>query len=570
MRKSFTYFLCIFFVGIFYSSISAQSVHVPLKNTIYRFIERWEAKGILRNELTGTKPLSRLQIAEFLTAIRKKQLNGLELTLVDRDLLKFYEEEFVEEIAAIDPASEIKKPDTPGWLSGLQQKIHSGFFYKNGKNLLVIKTDDFSLFGDIIAYQDNALTDVDSLESTDGVYRQTTGILLRGSIGERLGFYVDARNTKEWGTRDYPIGRDVTAPGLGWISNFGSRQFHDETNAYVVLRISPFELEIGKNHNRWGSGLLLSDNATSFDYIKLKTRFWRLTFSHIFGSLVQFPRIIEKGSNNESGGKKKFANKYLTAHRLEVNLGKGVNIGLQESVVYGQRGLELAYVNPVMFLRSAEHYLGDQDNALMGFDITLNLIEGLKFYNEFLMDDVFLKRLGTKWWGNKFAYHTSLLWVDPFGIENTSVRLGYTKIKPFVYSHRFPINVYKHYNSSLGSSLKPNSDKWNGAIDYYQTRKLYYSLEIWYDRHGTSPEDKIVGGEINEPVPNPGDEYLGFLKGSVEKKKGFKLRVSYEPLRNLFIAANLEIFSGSNFRINNRTGREFTSKQIFFSIGLNY
>ncbi|MCH7783242.1 hypothetical protein IID62_09260, partial [candidate division KSB1 bacterium] len=158
-------------------------------------------------------------------------MNGLELTLIDRDLLIFYEEEFVEEIAAIDPASEIKKPDTPGWLSGLQQKIHSGFFYKNGKNLLVIKTDDFSLFGDIIAYQDNALTDVDSLESTDGVYRQTTGILLRGSIGERLGFFVDARNTKEWGTRNYPIGRDVTAPGLGWISNFGSRQFHDETNA---------------------------------------------------------------------------------------------------------------------------------------------------------------------------------------------------------------------------------------------------------------------------------------------------------------------------------------------------
>ena len=110
MRKSFTYFLCIFFVGIFYSSISAQSVHVPLKNTIYRFIERWEAKGILRNELTGAKPLSRLQIAEFLTAIRKKQLNGLELTLVDRDLLIFYEEEFFEEIAAIDPAPEIKKP----------------------------------------------------------------------------------------------------------------------------------------------------------------------------------------------------------------------------------------------------------------------------------------------------------------------------------------------------------------------------------------------------------------------------------------------------------------------------
>jgi len=570
MRKILKYFLCIFFVFIFCSFVNAQSVHVPLRNTIYRFIERLEAIGVLKDELTGTKPLSRLQVAEYLVIIRKEQINGLELNRVDQDLLTFYEQEFIEEITAINPGLEIEKTDTPERLLGLQQKYFSGFIYKNGRNLLEIKMEDFSLFGDIIAYQDNSLTYVDSLENTDEVFRYTTGILLRGSIGDRLGFYVDARNTKEWGSRDYPVGRDITSPGLGWISNFGTHQFHDETNAYVVLKITPFEFEIGKNHNRWGSGLLLSENATSFDFIKIKTKIWRLNFSHLFGSLVQFPRIVENESSDEIVVKKKFANKYLAAHRLEINLGSGVNIGFQEAVVYGQRGLELAYVNPVMFLRSAEHYLGDQDNALMGIDITFNPIKGLKFYGEFLMDDVFIKRIGTKWWGNKFAYHASLFWIDPLGFENTSFRLEYTKIKPFVYSHRFPINVYKHYNSSLGKSIKPNSDKWNGVFDYYQSRKLYYSIQIWYDRHGSSTERQIVGGEIYEPTPNFGDEYLGFLKGNLETMKGLKLRITYETLRNLFITANLEILSGSNFRINTIPSQSFTSKQMFLSVGLNY
>lgn len=570
MRKNLTVFLCIFFAHEYCDILYAQSVHVPLNHSVYGYVERWEAKGALRNELTGTKPFTRLTIADFLIKIRSADENLLLLTPVDLDLLKYYEEEFKDEIEILNPASEIDKPVAANWLENLRQTLLPDIFYRNGKNLLEIKREDFTLIGDILVYLDNSLSDIDSLSSTDKVHRYTTGVQLRGSLGKNIGYFIDARNTKEWGSRTYPIGRDITAPGLGWINNFGSYQYHDETTAYITAKASLLEFEIGKNHNQWGSGLLLSNNATSYDYIKIKTKIWKLTFSHLFANLVQFPRIIELDSNESPGGKKKYAKKYLTAHRLEINLGRGINVGVHESVVYGQRGVELAYLNPVMFLRSAEHYLGDQDNALMGLDLSLKVRNGLKLYFEFLMDDVFIKKLGTDWWGNKFGYDTYVYWADPIGLQNVSLRLEYTKIKPFVYTHRFAINEYKHYNTSLGSALPPNTEQIYFSMNYRQSRKLFYFVEAWYNRHGSSTVDHIVGGSIREPTPKEGDEYLGFLRGRIETRKGMKITLSYEYLRNLYILGTAEIKSGSNITIQSIPGKGYTSKRLFFSIGLNY
>ncbi len=573
MRILLTFYSCIFFIFFSIHSLFSQSVYVPLNHRVYRFIERFEAKGILKNDLMGTKPLTRLHVGELLYGIHRSQAQGTALSKVDSDFLTFYEQEFREEIESIDPGSKIEQPEVPEWFGNIRSGMLPGIIYENGRNLLEIKSDKFNLFADIIAFQDNAVTDIDSLDSFDEVYQYTAGVRLRGSIGERLGFFIDARNTKEWGNRFYPEGNSMTAPGLGWVSNRITHQFHDETIAYIIFRLSNFEFELGKNLNNWGprfrGGLLLSNNATSYDLLKVKTKIWRLTFSHLFGSLVQFPRIVEQEFEG-LGGKKRFSKKYIAAHRLEINVFDGINLGLQESVVYGQREIELAYLNPVMFLRSAEHFLGDQDNALMGADITINLIDGWKWYGELLMDDIFISRLGTKWWGNKFGYVAGTLWEDPLGATNTSLRLEYTRIKPFVYTHRFPINVYKQYNTGLGHVLEPNSDELYLAFNQQINRKLVYSAEYVYARHGKSDNGRIVGGNIDEPFPNENDEFIGFLEGSVEKLNWLRLKLSYEIFRNLFLSTEYEIRSGSNFYIRGKQEQDFHSNRFLISTGLNY
>jgi hypothetical protein len=564
----------ILFVILFVLSptvLTAQSIYVPLNHPVYTFIERAEAKGTLRNALTTTKPLSRMEVAQCLVEIERNQEKSLLFSSVDMQLLDYYKEEFRSEIKSIQPQAEIPIPKIPERLIGFKNRAPS-FIYKNGKNLIELQWNDFYVTGDIIAYQSAAITDNDTILNRDKVYHYTTGIQLWGQKGDHFGFFVDARNTKEWGSRQYPPEPNSTAPGLGWVKNVGTHQFHDETIAYLIYKASPFEIELGKNLNRWGPGyrgsLMLSDNATSYDLIKLKTKFWRIKFAHIFGYLVQYPRIVEWQFGDESGYKTKYAQKYYAAHRIELSLHPGINIGLQEAIVYGERGIELTYLNPLMFLRSAEHYLGDQDNALMGADISINIKNGWKWYGEFLMDDAYLKKLGTKYLGNKFGYIGGMLWSNPFSIANTALRVEYTRIKPFVYTHRYPINVYKHYNTCLGHSLPPNSDEWFLGLTWYPARKWSTNLEASYSRHGANTPENNVGGDIN--VSYGDNMYIGFLEGTIQRKKEAKVYVTYELLRDLFIKGEAGLLQGNGFSIHNVPGKDFTSNHIFFSVGLKY
>jgi len=573
VRKIVTGILCIFFAFAAAVSASAQSVYVPLNHPVYQFIERFEAKGVLKCALTGTKPFSRREAASFLTAVHDKSDAGFPLTSVERDQLLYYEQEFREEIGQMAPARTIPEAAYPGWFSRLQRKL-PGAIYENGRNFYSRAGENYSIFIDPILNQDNAVADVDTLAACDEVYRYASGFRIRGSVNDRAGFFVDIRNTKEWGSRAYPQVSGLTAPGLGYVKNFGSYQFHDETIAYLVFRLSPLELELGKNLNRWGpgrrGGLLLSDNATSYDLVKLKFGTRRLKFVHFFGILTAYPRIIESVTGENASEKIKYANKYIAAHRLEINLSGGVNVGLSEAVIYGQRQVELAYLNPLMFLRSAEHYLGDQDNALMGADVTLRLVSGWTWYGELLIDDLYTRRLGTKWYGNKLGFLAGAFWTDPFSLPNSSVRLEYTRIKPFVYTHKYPVNVYKHFDTGLGHPLGPNADEWYFEGAYHYSRRVSFALEALYSRHGANTPDFNAGGDINEPHDPASPTEIGFLEGDVQRQRSLKLSVSYEPFRNLFLTGYLNVHSGKNFRIREIPGSGFTSRDLFLAVRLNY
>ena len=121
MRRCFVGFLSAIFVFYYADLLPAQSVYVPLNHTVYSFIERFETKGVLQNSLTTTKPLTRIEIARFIHEVRKDYGMGLSLSLVDVERLKFYEEEFREEILSINPSAQVEMPTAPGWLAGCRR-----------------------------------------------------------------------------------------------------------------------------------------------------------------------------------------------------------------------------------------------------------------------------------------------------------------------------------------------------------------------------------------------------------------------------------------------------------------
>jgi hypothetical protein len=429
----------------------SQSVYVPLNHWAYDFVERMEARGVVRGVLDGTRPYSRDEMARYLVQVERYQQSGGQLNRVEQEQLDYLRFEFREEFERLTGKdghsydSDFARLRRSRWLPD--------FLYRNGRNLLSWQVDDFAVNVDPILYRDYSFANPDTVPNTDRVFRHTGGFTLWGNLGKSLGFYFNARDTREWGSRKYPNIFNITMPGLGFVNGYGSYIYHDETIAYLIFRLPRLQLMFGKDFNVWGHGyrgnLSLSDNATSYDQIKVQARFWRIKFTSFLGFLRTYPTIYKDNGVP--------AEKNVAAHRLEVAIFPWLSLAAYETVIFGNRRFDPAYLNPIMFYRSAEHFWGNQDNVTMGLDMKLTAIPNLKLYGELFIDDLFIGRLGEGYYGNKVAFQLGALWVDILGIPNLDARAEYTRVEPYVYTHDKPINTYQNFTTVLGHWTGPNS-----------------------------------------------------------------------------------------------------------------
>ncbi len=521
-------------------ALRAQSVFVPLNHWSYAFVERMEAKGLVHGALNSTKPFSREEMVRYLVQVEKNGRAQGRLNAVESRQLDFLHFEFREEFLQLTGS------DGHAYETRIEKlrkgRLFPHFLYKNNRNMFNLQKDDFKVFIDPILSQKVVTAEADSLSSTERVYERSHGLTMWGQLGNTIGFFFDFRDTKEWGTRTYPDKFDISLPGLGFVNGYGTHIWHDETIAYVVFKLPHLQLTIGKGNNYWGPGfngaLGLSNNATSYDQIRLQSRFWRLKFTYLWGFLRTFP-VIE-GSDGRA------AEKNIVGHRLEIDVAKWLDLGFYETVIFGNRRFELAYANPINFYRSAEHFLGDNDNAAMGMDFDLLLIPNTKIYGELFIDDLFTSRIGSGWFGNKVAYLAGAYWVDALSVPNLDARVEYARTRPFVYTHEKAINTYSHFSTGLGHWIGPNADDLLMRLQYRFSKSLAVALDFESYRHGANPLDRNVGGDINQPF-RPGDPaFVHTLDGIHERRNRFGVEVSYELYRNFFLNLNFNSASSKN------------------------
>jgi len=223
----------------------------------------------------------------------------------------------------------------------------------------------------------------------------------------------------------------------------------------------------------------------------------------------------------------------------------------------------------VMFYRSAEHYLGSPDNMMMGFDFKLTPIKNVKFYGELLIDDITTSKLGTGWYGNKFALLGGIFFAEPFKLDNFDLRLEYVRIRPYVYTHENSVQ-YTHYNSSLGHWIGPNSDLLMVRINYQMTMRLSFGGSYCYLRHGGNSENKNAGANIDlYHLPND-DLYVNLLEGIRENRCRFGFNLSYEIFRNFNIQAFFWFTREKKLLVLQNKWDKIASKYFGLTIGLNY
>lgn len=540
----------------------SQSTYVPLNHWVYDYLERLETKQVIQGILNVSKPLSRMEVAQYLAAAHQhfEQLNSIE-----QEQLNFLNIEFKEELSAlIEHLTSYQTRIQRIRNNRSIKKVLPGFIYQNDRNFLSYQEDQFQIFFDPILFRQRSFSSTDSSNSTERLFQDSNGIRFWGNLGDHLGFFIDVRDSKEWGTRKYKTG-NYTLPRLGFVrATSPDYIYHDETVAYLKLGFKQVQLIFGKFSNYWGNNhtgsLILSDYATSYDQLKLEFIYNRFKFTSLYAHLIDYEEHDQDILQSK---------KYLAAHRLEFLPWKWLSLGLSETVIFKGRSFEPSYLNPVMFFRSAEHYLGSPDNMMMGLDFKFTAIKKFKFYGELLIDDITTTKLGSAWYGNKLGYSVGAFWVDPFQIKNTDFRIEYTRIQPYVYSHADGIN-YTHYRSALGYWSEPNSENFYSALNYRFSKRLLATLFFQFNRHGANPIDQNVGGDIERPHGLEDAESVNFLAGNLERRNFYGLNFSYELFEGCYFQAAYQFSIAKNVMLQSENRGDYKGHTLNFSLGINY
>ncbi len=572
LKSAFLFLLLL----ILFVPLRAQSPDFPLDHWVYSFLERLEAKGVLTEVFDGTRPIPRDELAAYLNALLSNPQKMARLNSVEKQEVKTLIVELREYLPRKgEGRGRLESPR----LMALRRwrflgKILPNHLYANGRNFFSYSEADFRAFLDPVLYRRGIWSHSDSASPWQANYRDSHGVTAWGLWGRRLSFFFDFRDSKIWGDKRYPKTDLYTLPGVGYANSLGSYVYFDETRAGFVFGGKHWQILVGKERNAWGPGfwgqLALSAHPTSYDEIKFQVRFSKFKFTSIAAVLRPYPEITAYSYFTGHFQRNVWAHKYMAAHRLEAFPFPRLRVGLHEVLIYGERNPELAYLNPINFYWSAEHNLGDQDNSTLGADMVWFPGWAFKVYGEIFLDDLRTGSLGTGWYGNKWALLGGVFRPDVLGIPNLDFRAEMAKIRPYVYTHRYPINVYEHFLTPLGHWAGPNSQTLNVSLTWRPSRWLVGGLAFQSWKHGANPADKNVGGDINLPHRAIDSQTVKFFEGDVENRQQTSVWIAYEWFRNFVTRLEIRRRVGKNVPLNTGSRGTVTSVDGFFSAGLNF
>jgi hypothetical protein len=512
----------------------AQAENVPVGNQVYEFLDRMGVKGVLPLYSNAVLPLSRSQVAGLLeTAGGRRD----ELSETERAYLAKFEREFARELGLDDdPFVLFGAHGSSGALVEGAGSDREKFLYYYADSAAVFAAEFVggleyrAAFGD--AY------------GTTNTWLGTIGGRLRGSLFERLGFYLQATNGQVWGDQEFALADPRLA--ANYKLNEGKSANFDFTEAYLRLDWKHVWLQFGREYAGVGLGasdrLLLSENGAAFDFLKLGASYAWFRFVFLYGSILP-ASAPAAGIPDEAPAD---ANKYVALHRFQFALFGLANLAVTEMVIHQRASPEFAYLNPVNFFKSAEHQLRDRDNALLAFDLEVYPAAGWKMYGTWLIDDIDFSKMGTGWWGNQFGWQAGVAAADVAGAEDLDAVLEWTRLEPYLYTNRLLDNEYSHNDLSLGHRLRPNSDEVMLELRYRASERLRLRLRWASERHGANVIDadtllRNVGGDVLQGHRDTDAETAVFLDGVRQDAWSLRARADWEPVTNIFLAGAVEL-----------------------------
>ena len=205
----------------------------------------------------------------------------------------------------------------------------------------------------------------------------------------------------------------------------------------------------------------------------------------------------------------------IAFHRVEWKPTENMVLGLNESVIYSVRNLDLHYLIPVSPFYPIENYLGDTDNIQMGFDLLYTLTAKQNFYIGFFMDELtpewIFSSKNHNWFAYQFGYG-----IDDLIFQNSSFIFEYNWTDQRIYKHKYKINDFYSHAEPLGFWAGPHSEE---LLASYSLMLDYSEININYSI--------IKRGLISDEntITNYNDTYNSRYSDGYELKNYFSIRL---------------------------------------------
>jgi len=515
------------------SSSFSQSANTQINQISDDFLERIEVKtaNIANSYHKNIKPYSREQIGEYLSNI--DTLKNLKFSKIDKKNLEYLQIDNWEFI------------DTNKIVNNKSQKSILKYLYQNKSDMYFVKNEEFDIHVSPILHVSIGKYAAYGTLPSKNAFINTRGIEIRGQINKKLGFYTmvtDNQNSSPYflvkyynSYQGYPYQSFVK-----YKAGDHSLLQADYFQAIGYLTFKPIKnliIALGHDKNFIGYGIrsmVLSDFSAPYMQLKADLRLGRMQYLSILAQMTDLQIINPPFSQITN------APKYFAFHHLNFNITKTLNIGLYESVMYGRRktGFELNYLNPVIFYRFIEGYLGSSDNAMVGADFKLNFLKTASIYGQYYLDEYNSKEFKNKgWWSKKYAWQLGLKYFDVFKINNLDFQMEFNRARPYMYSHFTTSTNIVNYNLPLAHPLGANFKENLLSIKYQPHPKVFLNYTSMNATKGEDYGSTNFGGNIklNNKFDRPSDYYNFISQGFKNRIKNSEVSAAIMVKHNFFV-----------------------------------
>jgi hypothetical protein len=347
-----------------------------------------------------------------------------------------------------------------------------------------------------------------------------------------------------------------------------------QARAYIDFNVTKhIYMQVGHDQTFIGNGyrsLIFSDYSPPNFFLRANAKVWKINY------LFQLNRLTgnERGSVGGSSAGKRYPEKYMAFHHASVNIGKKLNLGFFESVVFTPTDsinggkFDVGYLNPVIFYRAIEQQFGSTDNALLGIDFKWNALKGVSLYGQAVLDEFVAREAFSSkgWWGNKYALQAGLKYIDVGGINNLDLQLEANVVRPFTYSHDKQSN-YSNYSQALAHPLGANFNELVAIVRYQPIPKLNLSAKLFYAKTGRDSVNQNYGGDILKDNRTRQQDYGNQIgQGFANKITFMDFTASYMFKHNLFIDVKHVIRKSESDLAFYNNNTSFTSLSIRWNI----